>query len=133
MRPPGIYANVIQADHIEVGVRARVVLEAGHDEQALVAAVKQQLAGDIGALRLGGAVLFSQTLRAFVEQPGVVDVQGLHLRRCPATFGRVSFGGVPFQQGVVEASVGENLLMGRTEIALFQLDGELIQIEVVTR
>lgn len=133
VRPPGIFANVIQADHIEVGVRARVVVDAGHDEQALLAAIKQQVALDVGGLRLGGAVLFSQTLRAFVEQPGVVDVQNLHLRRCPAAFGRVSFGGVPFQSAVVEAPVGENLQMARTEIAVFRLDSELIQIEVVPK
>jgi hypothetical protein len=131
VRPPGIYANVIQADHIEVGVRARVSVDPGQDVQALLAAIKQQLARDVGGLRLGGAFLFSQTMRAFVEQPGVVDVQNVHLRRCPAAFGRVSFGGVPFQSAIVEAPVGENLQMGHTEIAVFRLDSELIQIELV--
>lgn len=131
VRPPGIYANVIQADHIEVGVRARVSVDPGQDVQALLAAIKQQLARDVGGLRLGGAFLFSQTMRAFVEQPGVVDVQNVHLRRCPAAYGRVSFGGVPFQSAIVEMPVGENVQMARTEIAIFRLDSELIQIEVV--
>ena len=133
VRPPGIHANVIQADHIEVGVRATVITDAGQDVQALVGQVKQRLARDVAALRLGGAVLFSQTMRAFVEQPGVVDVQDVHLRRCPAAFGRISFGGVPFQAQVIEAPVGENLRMSRTEIAVFRLDSELIQIEVEPR
>lgn len=131
VRPPGIYANVIQADHIEVGVRARVSVDPGQDVQALLAAIKQRLAHDVAGLRLGSAFLFSRTMRAFVEQPGVVDVQNVHLRRCPAAYGRVSFGGVPFQSAIVEMPVGENVQMGRTEIAIFRLDSELIQIEVV--
>jgi hypothetical protein len=133
LRPPGIHANIVQADHIEVGVRAQLTVDAGHDEHALVTGAKDRLARDIGSLRLGGAVLFSQTLRAFVDQPGVVDVQDLHLRRCPAAFGRTSFGGAPFQREVVETPVGENLRMGRQEIAIFRIDSELIQIEVASR
>jgi hypothetical protein len=133
VRPAGIHANIIEADHIEVGVRARVILDAGQDVQALIGQVKQRLARDVAALRLGSAVLFSQTMRAFVDQPGVVDVQDVHLRRCPGSFGRISFGGVPFQSEIVEAPVGENLRMGRTEIAVFRLDSEMIQIEAESR
>jgi uncharacterized phage protein gp47/JayE len=134
VRPAGIHANIVQADHIEIGVRARVVAEAGHDRPALVAAIKERLARDIGALRrLGGAVLFSQTLRAFVEQAGVVDVQDLHLRRRPAAFGRFSFGGAAFQTQAIESPVGANVAMGRTEIAVFRVDSDLIEIEAAPR
>jgi hypothetical protein len=78
-------------------------------------------------------VLFSQTLRALVEQPGVVDVQRLHLRRRPPAFGRLSFGGVPFQSEAVEAPVGANLAVGRTEIAIFRIDSDLIELDVMPR
>jgi uncharacterized phage protein gp47/JayE len=131
VRPPGVHANVIEADHIEVGVRARVSVKSGSDSEALVGAVKAAIAADVSALKLGGDVLFSQTLRAFIDQPGVVDVQHLHLRRCPAAFGRISFGAVPYGLDVVEAPVGENLPMGPTEIAVFRIDGDLVDVEAV--
>ena len=61
------------------------------------AAFTERVAADVGGLRLGGDVLYSQVMRAFVEEPGVIDVQNLHLRRCPPAFGRITFGAVPFQ------------------------------------
>jgi uncharacterized phage protein gp47/JayE len=131
VRPPGMHANVIEADHIEVGVRARIAVKAGSDSEALIAASKAAIAADVSALKLGSDVLFSQTLRAFVDQPGVVDVQHVHLRRCPPAFGRISFGAVPFGIDVVEAPVGENLEMGPTEIAIFRTDGALVDVEAV--
>jgi hypothetical protein len=133
VRPIGIYPNIIQADHIEVGMSARVIVESGFDQQALVAAVKSRMLADVSQLRLGNAVLFSQVMRAFVDQPGVVDVQNLRLRRCPPAFGRISFGAVPFQTVVIEAPVGDNLIMGPTEIALFRLDSDLVDLQVVGR
>src|SRR5258708_18919297 len=133
VRPIGIHPNIVQADHIEVGVRATVIVDPGRDPQSLLAAIKLLLATDIGLLKLGGNVLFSQVMRAFVEQPGVIDVQNMHLRRCPAAFGRITFGAVPFQADVLEAAVGENLLMGPTEIAIFRIDSALIDLKVVPR
>jgi uncharacterized phage protein gp47/JayE len=131
VRPIGIHPNIVEADLIEVGVRATVTMEPGHDVQSLIASIKQSIAIDIGTPKLGNNVLFSQIMRAFGEQPGVVDVQNLHLRRCPAAFGRITFGSAPFQATVFEAAVGENLAMGPTEIAFFRLDSGLIEIEVV--
>ena len=133
VRPIGIHPNIIQANHIEVGVQAKVIIEPGYDSQALLASIKQGIATDIAALKLGGDVLYSQVMRAFVEQPAVVDVQKMHLRRCPAAFGRITFGAVPFQETVIEAAAGENLVMGPMEIAIFRLDSKLIEIEVVER
>jgi hypothetical protein len=101
------------------------VVQPGADGPALLASVRQRLAGDLGALRLGGDVLHSQVVRAFVEQPGVLDVQGLHLRRIPAGPG-----------GQVEAAVGENLLMGPTELAVFGAGGQALEafdVTLVTR
>lgn len=132
VRPIGIHANIVEADHIEVGVRATLVIAPGSDAVALLSAVRQRLASDIGGLRLGGDVLYSQVVRAFVEQPGVLDVQGLHLRRAPAAFGRITFGDVPFQQVLAEAAVGENLVMGPTELATFVPGNDSLDVTVVT-
>jgi len=132
VRPIGIHANIVEADHIEVGVRATLVVAPGSDGVALLSSVRQRLAADIGALRLGGDVLYSQVVRTFVEQPGVLDVQGLHLRRAPAAFGRITFGDVPFQNVLAEAAVGENLVMGPTELATFVPGGDAFDVTVVT-
>jgi uncharacterized phage protein gp47/JayE len=133
VRPIGIYANIVEADHIEVGVRATVVTAPGSDGPALLAAVRQRLARDFGALRLGGDVLHSQVVRAFVEQPGVLDVQNVHLRRAPAAFGRITFGDVQFQRVLAEPAVGENLVMGPTELAILATSFEVLDVAVVTR
>ena len=133
VRPVGIHPNIVQADHIEVGLRADVVIDAGYDPQALRAAFKQRLTGYIGELKLGGDVLYSQVMRAIVDQPGVVDVQDMHLRRCPPAFGRITFGAVPFQSAVIEAPAGESLALGPTEVAIFRLDSDLTDLELVPR
>jgi hypothetical protein len=133
VRPIGIYPNVVEANHIDIGIRAKVIVRGGYDEHALLASIRQRLASDIGALKLGGDVLYSQVIGAFVEQPGVVDVQQVRLRRCPPAFGRIRFGSVPHQTELIEAAVGENLEMGATEQAVFHADGDLIEFEVVTQ
>jgi len=133
VRPVGIHPNIVEANHIDVGVRASVIVQAGYDPQALLASIKRRLAADIGALRLGGDVLYSQVMCAFVDQPGVVDVQQMHLRRCPPAFGRITFGAVAHQSELIEAAVGENLDMGATELAVFRPDSDLIDFEVVTQ
>lgn len=133
VRPVSIFPLVVEADHIEIGVAATVIIQAGFDSDAVVAAIKAAIAANVATLRLGGDVLYSQIVRAFVEQPGVLDVQDLHPRRLPPAFGRISFGAVFFQTGVIEAAAGENLVMGPTEIAIFRPDGNLTTIEVVTR
>jgi hypothetical protein len=133
VRPIGIHPRVVEADHIEVGVRARVLIASGYDREALRTALKDRLARDVGALKLGGDVLFSQVMGAFVELSGVVDVQDMHLRRCPPAFGRITFGPVRFQSVVIEEPGGENLSMAPTEIAVFRLDSDLIDIEVTER
>jgi Baseplate J-like protein len=132
VRPVGVHPHVVEADHVEVGVRAQVFTQPGYDTQALVAAITQRLA-DTSGLVLGGDVLYSQVMRAFVDQPGVVDVQNLRLRRCPPTLGRIAFGAVRFQSEVVEAGAGENLVMGPTEIAVFRVDSALLDLEVTAR
>lgn len=133
VRPVGIHPQVVEADHIEVGLRARLVTQPGYDAQVLVGALTERLAADIGDLALGGDVRYSQVMRALVEQPGVSDVQDLRLRRCPPVFGRITLGGVPFATDPVEAGPGENLVMGPTEIAVFTIDSALLDLEVMPR
>ncbi|WP_405825653.1 baseplate J/gp47 family protein [Streptomyces sp. NBC_01390] len=123
VRPVGVHPNIVEAIHVKVGVRAKVVVQPGSDGAALLASIRQRLATDISSLRLGGDVLYSQVVRAFVTQPGVVDVRQLHLRRSPVTSG---------QSVAIEAEVGENLVMGPTELAIFSADGDVLDIALVT-
>ena len=90
--PPGVHPNVIEADHIDVGLRAQLVVQPGYDTDALLARVTQRVAEETAALRLGGDVLFAQVMRALTDEPGVVDVQAMHLRRGPGVFGRFGLG-----------------------------------------
>ncbi|WP_243886320.1 baseplate J/gp47 family protein [Cellulomonas fengjieae] len=131
VRPPGVHPNVIEADHIDVGVRARVVVQPGYDKDALLARVLERVGAEAAGLRLGGDVLFAQVMRAFTDEAGVLDVQAMHLRRGPAVFGRFSLGPVGFQSVAYEAGVGENLVMAPTELAVFRPDSGLDDIEVV--
>jgi hypothetical protein len=130
VRPVGIYPNIVPADNIEVGFRCTVIASPGTDPDALRAAIKLQVSARLAGNKLGRDVLYSQVMSAIADLPGVVDVQGLRLRRLPATFGRVLFGTVPFQNMDLEADPGANLAMGPREIAQFNIDSGLIQIEV---
>ena len=66
--------------------------------------------------------------------PGVVDVQQLHLRRCPARFGTIKFGKSPrFQREDAEMPVGENLPLAPDEIAVFNIDSRLTDVRVSDR
>lgn len=132
VRPPGIHPNVLEADHIDIGARATVVVEPGYDQAALLARIVDRIGSEAAGLRLGSDVLSSRVMRAFTDEPGVIDLQGLHLRRGPAVFGRFILGGVPYQSVPVEAAVGENLSMGPTELAVFRPDSGLNDIAMVT-
>lgn len=131
VRPPGIHPNLIEADHIDIGVRAGIVVQRGYDTAALLARIVDRVRGVVAGLRLGSNVLASQVMRAFTDEPGVVDVQDLHLRRGPAAFGRITLGGVPYQSGPIEAAVGENLAMGPTELAIFRTGSGLNLLQVI--
>jgi uncharacterized phage protein gp47/JayE len=133
VRPTGIHPNIVEANHIEVGFQAEVIIQPGSDAKSIAAAIRERVANDIGSLKLGGDVLYSQIVRACVEHPAVLDVQNLRLRRCPAAFGRITFGAVPLLAAVIETAPGENLVLGATEIATFRLDSTLIELEVVER
>ena len=133
VRPPGIHPNLIEADHIDIGVRAALVIQPGYDQAALLARIADRIRAVTEQLRLGTNVLASQVMRAFTDEPGVVDVQDLHLRRGAARFGRFTLGRVPYQVSRIEAAVGENLVMGPTELAIFRPDSGLNSLEVMKR
>lgn len=133
VRPVGIHPNIIEADHIEIGLRATVIIEPGLDPNSLRAALLDRLSRGVGALRLGGDVVFSQVMSLLVDQPGVLDVRELRLRRFPPAFGRITFGAQPFQAEPIEVGFGENLALGPTEIAQFRQDSLLIDLQVVGR
>jgi uncharacterized phage protein gp47/JayE len=123
VRPVGIFPNVVEADHIEIGLRAQVLVRAGYDTQALLTAFLSRIRADTGTLGLGGDVLYSQVMRAIVEQPGVLDVQNLHLRRRSTKS----------DGEIVEAGAGENLPMGPREVAVLQLGSDLSDVELIAQ
>ena len=134
IRPLSIFPNILLANNVTIGLRANIVVKAGHDKDGIVASIKDRLAQRVNALGLGGSVLFSEAQVDCMSVPGVVDVQGLHLRRSPPQFAGITFGNrLAFQGEVVEAAIGENIDLQSNEIAVFQIDSNLIQMEVSDR
>jgi len=134
VRPISIFPNLRRANNVQVGLRAQVLIKSGHDKNAVIASIKEKLERRVNALGLGSAVLYSEVLCDCMEISGVVDVQQLHLRRCPPLFATINFGGRQrFQQEIIEAAAGENLALLPDEIAVFKIDSVLIDIEVSDR
>jgi len=134
VRPIGIFPNVRLADLVVVGVRANITTQPGMDLVAVGAALKGAFESRVAGLGLGGAVLASEVLRDLLSVPGVVDVQNLHLRRYPPTFGSIVFGDrEQFRGAVIEADLGANLSITSNEIATFQYDSQLIDLRVSDR
>ncbi|HKV30233.1 MAG TPA: baseplate J/gp47 family protein [Candidatus Dormibacteraeota bacterium] len=132
VRPVSIFPNVIAANQVEIGTRATLLVEAGHDRNAIEAHILAGVHQYVSNLRLGRDVLHSDVLVLARTAPGVVDVQDLHLRRCPPVFSEISFGDAVFRQ-TVEAAVGENISLAADEVAYFRIDSKLIDIKVVDR
>jgi hypothetical protein len=134
VRPISIFPNLRLANNVLVGIRARIVIKSGHDKGAVAASIKEKLERRVNALGLGGAVLFAEVMRDCMEVTGVIDVQQLHLRRCPPLFATITFGrSESFQAQVIEMAVGENLPLLRDEIAIFEVDSQLMDLEVSDR
>lgn len=133
-RPISIFPNLRRANNVLVGLRAKVLIKSGHDKYAVIASIKEKLERRVNALGLGNSVLYSEVLCDCMEVSGVIDVQQLHLRRCPPLWGTVSFGRRQrFQNAIIEAAVGENIALLPDEIAVFKIDSELIDLEVSDR
>ncbi len=134
VRPVSIFPNIRRANNVLIGLRAKILIKSGHDANGVLASIKDKLTLRVDALGLGGDVLFSQFQCDIMSVAGVLDVQGLHLRRCPPVLSRVTFGGPwKFLADVIEVPVGENIDLSPNEIAVFQIDSELIDIEVSDR
>jgi uncharacterized phage protein gp47/JayE len=134
VRPIGIFPNIRLADLVVVGVRANITTQPGTDLVAAGAALKSAFEQRVAGLGLGGAVLASEVLRDLLNVSGVVDVQNLHLRRNPPTFGSIVFGDrEQFQGAAIEADLGANLSLTSNEIATFQYDSQLIDLRVSDR
>jgi uncharacterized phage protein gp47/JayE len=137
VRPISTFPILVEADTVEVTLRAQLTLQSGADFGGVKAAAFTALAAYIAGLRLGDAVLYSQVLRILSELPGVVDVQNLRLRRCPSRFGEVVFGppvvyADPSNIAGIEAPCGGNLVLAANEVASFADDSNLLDLEVVS-
>jgi uncharacterized phage protein gp47/JayE len=134
VRPMGIFHNIRLADAVVVGLRANITTRPGMDLAAVGAALKRAFEQRIAGLGLGGAVLASEVVRDLLNVSGVVDVQNLHLREYPRTFGSIVFGDrEQFQSAVIEADIGANLSLASNEIAMFRYDSQLIDLRISDR
>ncbi|MGF1430785.1 baseplate J/gp47 family protein [Kitasatospora sp. LaBMicrA B282] len=131
-RPVSIFPNVKPADQVDVGLRATLVSLPGHDPDAIKGALLTDVQAAVELLNLGRGVLYSDVVLTARSVPGVVDVQNLRLRRGAPGFGEVGFGGAVFGSAE-ELSVGANLTLAADEIAGFDLDSPLIDLQVVSR
>jgi hypothetical protein len=127
-RPVSIFPNILEGNDVDVGLRATLVVQSGHDQDAIRGQILDSLHTTVNGLALGRGVLYSDVLLIARTAPGVVDVQNLHLRRCPPAFAGINFSGALFGESV-ELAVGDNLVLAPDEIAQFSLDSGLIDIE----
>ncbi|MEU0740853.1 baseplate J/gp47 family protein [Streptomyces sp. NPDC006134] len=128
-RPVSIFPHVKPANEVDVGIRATLVIDAGHNPDAIRGQLIAALHAGVDRLRLGRAVLHSDVVLTARSTPGVVDVQNLRLRRQAPAFGGITHGG-PLFGSAQELSVGENLRLAADEVARFALDSPLIDIQV---
>lgn len=134
VRPVSIFPNIRRANNVLIGIRAKVLIKSGHDKNAVVASIKDNLDRRIIALGLGSSVLYSDVVYDCKKIAGVIDIQKLHLRRCPPFLAGINFGRRQrFQDRIIEAAIGENIPLQANEIAVFRTDAELIDIEVRDR
>ena len=131
VRPISIFPNIRLASTVEIGLRARVVVQAGIDTVMTAAAIKNSVDGLLIGLKLGAEVRSSDVLCRCMAVPGVVDVQGLHLRRCPPQFGRTTYSRRrAFQSDPAEADLSDNIRLAPDEIAAFRFDSPLFDLQI---
>jgi Baseplate J-like protein len=130
LRPASIFPNIVQANQVDVGIRATLVIQAGHDQDAIKGQIIDSLHTTVDKMPLGRSVLYSDVmLIARRAASGVVDVQNLHLRRNPPAFAGINFSGGVFGQSV-ELDIGENAVLAPDEIAQFSIDPGLIELGI---
>ncbi|MEU5915455.1 baseplate J/gp47 family protein [Streptomyces sp. NPDC047141] len=129
-RPVSVFPTVLAANQVDIGMRATLVVEAGHNAQAAEGAILDAVRGSVNRLRLGNGVLYSDIVLSARTAAGVVDVQNVRLRRFAPAFGQTYYGGATYG-GAQELSAGENLVLAPDEIARFSVDSSLVDIQVV--
>ncbi|MFJ8596589.1 baseplate J/gp47 family protein [Streptomyces sp. NPDC093598] len=129
-RPVSVFPALLAANQVDVGIRATLIIEAGHDEEAVKAAILDAVRASVNRLRLGHGVLSSDIVLSARTAAGVVDVQNLRLRRFAPAFGQTYYGGATYG-GAQELSVGENLDLAPDEIARFSVDTSMADLRVV--
>jgi hypothetical protein len=138
IRPISTFPMLVQADSVEVALRAELTLQSGLDPDGVRAAAIAAVTTYVTSLRLGNAVLYSQVLRVLTELPGVTDVQNLRLRRCPSRFGEVVFGppviyADPNNATPFETACGANLTLAANEVAVPASGSNLFDLEVISQ
>ncbi|MFJ2089479.1 baseplate J/gp47 family protein [Streptomyces sp. NPDC087901] len=129
-RPISVFPDILAANQVDVGIRATLVVEAGHDEEAVKGEILDAVRASVNRLRLGHGVLYSDIVLSARSAAGVVDVQSLRLRRFAPAFGQTYYGGGTYG-GSHELSVGENLDLAPDEIARFSVDTSMADLQVV--
>ncbi|MFI9111670.1 baseplate J/gp47 family protein [Streptomyces venezuelae] len=129
-RPVSVFPDILAANQVDVGIRATLVVEAGHDEEAVKGAILDAVRASVNRLRLGHGVLHSDIVLSARTAAGVVDVQNLRLRRFAPAFGQTHYDGATYG-GSQELSVGENLNLAPDEIARFSVDTSMADLQVV--
>ncbi|WP_051866589.1 baseplate J/gp47 family protein, partial [Streptomyces griseus] len=130
-RPVSVFPDIRPANQVEVGIRTTLVVQPGHDPDAIRGEILGAVHAGVERLRLGRGVLHSDLVLTARSVAGVVDVQNLRLRRGAPVFGEVGFGGAVYGNAE-ELSVGENLTLAADEIARFNLDSPLIDLQVAS-
>lgn len=129
LRPVSIFPNIERASHVRIGARADILVRAGNDPKQILAAIEDRLALRINALGLGRTVRFADVMVDMRGVPGVLDVQGLRLRKRPGQFGRVQFGARREMAGEdVEVAIGANIPLEPDEIAEFAIASDLLDV-----
>ena len=126
-RPASIFPNIVQANEVNIGIRATLIIQPGQDQDAIKGQIIDALHASVDNVRLGRSVLYSDVMLIARSVPGVVDVQNLHLRRNPPVFAEIKFSGALYGQSV-ELDIGENAVLAPDEIAQFSVDSGLIDI-----
>ncbi|MFD4370661.1 baseplate J/gp47 family protein [Streptomyces sp. NPDC058486] len=129
-RPVSVFPDILAANQVDVGMRATLVVEAGHDGEAVKGAILDAVRASVNRLRLGHGVLYSDVVLSARTAAGVTDVQNLRLRRFAPAFGQTSYGGGTYGASQ-ELSVGENLDLAPDEIARFSVDTSMADLRVV--
>lgn len=128
-RPASVFPNITQANEVDIGIRATLVIQSGHDQDAIKGQIVNSLHAAVDNLPLGRTVLYSDVMLIVRTTPGVVDVQNLHLRRNPPAFAKINFSSGVFGQSV-ELDIGENAVLAPDEVAQLSIDSNLIDFGV---